>query len=73
MVTNGLSLEVHRNENAVPQANQTTHVDIAINLREFGSPIVDDMVIYEFRLIAIEAVGDEHRNIILPSVARSSG
>ena len=73
MMRNSLPLKVHVYENTVAKPDQTSCVPIAIDLRVFGSPVIVDMLVNEISLVAIEPIGDEDWNVVLPSVPGSSG
>jgi hypothetical protein len=54
-------------------SSQPSHIDVSIHLRELGERVVDNVFSLELGTILIEAVGDEHGNIVHPCVTRRSG
>ena len=70
MRRNRLSLEIHLDKDLVAKPNKSACVPVAVNFRKFCEPIPVDVLIQEMRFVAIEAVGDEDWNIILPFIPR---
>ena len=70
MVGNRLALEVHGHQDLIPEPNQPASIAVAVDLRILGPPVIDHMLIHKVGLIAIEPIGNEDWNIILPGVAR---
>ena len=73
MVRNRLPLEVHGHQDLVPEPNQPASIAVAVDLRILRPPVINHMLIHKVSLVAIEPVGDEDWNIILPGVAGCGG
>ena len=70
MVGHGLPVKVHINQNAVTEPNQSTSVEVTVNLGILRPPVINHMLMDKVGLVAIEPVGDEDGDVILPSVPR---
>src|SRR5690349_23659704 len=71
--SHSVALVGHLYEDLITQPDQFPYCCISLNFREFCVRVIHNVVSLELRTISIESVGDEHRNVIHPSIAWSGG